>query len=85
MTPTDKAEMFARRIVSLIFEGGTKGDFDADVVAVTIILREFAASRVNDFLDRVEQHAGEIYVREIIDGKRGNFRNVSLRVTAPRR
>lgn len=42
--PTDKAEIFARQIVSRIFEGGTKADFETDVVAVAGLLREFAAS-----------------------------------------
>lgn len=37
--PTDKAEIFARQIVSRIFEGGTKADFETDVVAVAGLLR----------------------------------------------
>lgn len=78
METIDKAEEFARRIVSRITEGNIKETFEADVLDVAADLREFARSRVIELLDRIEQHTDEIYVREIIYGKHGNFRNISL-------
>ena len=72
---TDKAETFARRIVSRITEGNTAETFEADVLDVAADLREFARNLVIEFLDRVEQHADAIYVRERIGGE---ARNVSL-------
>lgn len=46
--PDDKAEIFARRIVSYITEGNTGETFEADVDDVAEILREFVGAKMSE-------------------------------------